>query len=383
MLKEIKKDLDFILHDEEHINSVDYICLKINNQDISVKVYCLDGHPLFEQNLDQTKKEYIQDMRKLGFYGISEIPFNLPLGKKTSSKFEIRLNIKSKDDCLKALQYCKSKIKTNDKLDSLLKRISEIDDIFTEESDYHSLYFCGFDYDNHENSIKSVSIYYKTLGLNDEDLSLNYIKFFDEIEIISHDSSFHLLKKLISKNLAVLMSIFLEIDFSGNFKLKYYCKIKDEFSIEKILKCFPKHEHQVLYLNLINDYSDLKLDCFQITSGYTNDDRSINLYYIPKKNKEKYYVLRDGIILRDIAGIYFLVDINDKHCYDLKKIYRVNETGKCIVEYLRNHICTLNGIVSYIRSVIINYEPEMYDTIYNDCETFIQYLINKGYIKEV
>ena len=57
-----------------------------------------------------------------------------------------------------------------------------------------------------------------------------------------------------------------------------YCKIKDEFSIEKILKCCPKHEHQVLYLNLINDYSDLKLDCFQITSGYTNDDRSINLY---------------------------------------------------------------------------------------------------------
>ena len=107
---------------------------------------------------------------------------------------------------------------------------------------------------------QTLSIYYKTLGLNDEDLSLNYIKFFDEIEIISHDSSFHLLKKLISKNLAVLMSICLEIDFSGNFKLKYYCKIKDEFSIEKILKCFPKHEHQVLYLNLINDYSDLKLE---------------------------------------------------------------------------------------------------------------------------
>ena len=40
------------------------------------------------------------------------------------------------------------------------------------------------------------------------------------------------------------------------------------------------------------------------------------------------YQVREGIILRDIAGIYFLIDINKKNFYDLQKIDTVNEIVK-------------------------------------------------------
>lgn len=102
------------------------------------------------------------------------------------------------------------------------------------------------------------------------------------------------------------------------------------------------------------------------------------------KYQKKYYSMREGLVLRDIGGISFLVDIHEKHYYDLKNLFSVNETGQVIIKYLMsNGVCTLDGIVSHLRSLIKNYNAELYPVIYSDCKTFVEHLQENGYLLEV
>lgn len=48
-----------------------------------------------------------------------------------------------------------------------------------------------------------------------------------------------------------------------------------------------------------------------------------------------------------------------------------------------NTISNIDGVVSYIKSKINNYEIDMNDIIYADCKEFIELLLKEGYIYEV
>ena len=50
---------------------------------------------------------------------------------------------------------------------------------------------------------------------------------------------------------------------------------------------------------------------------------------------------------------------------------------------MTNGVCTLDGIVSYLRSLIKNYNAELYPVIYSDCKMFVENLESKGYLMEV
>lgn len=79
-----------------------------------------------------------------------------------------------------------------------------------------------------------------------------------------------------------------------------------------------------------------------------------------------------------------MIDIHEKQYYDLKELFSVNETGQVIIKYLMiNGVCTLDGIVSHLRSLIKNYNNELYPAIYSDCKMFIELLQSYGYLMEV
>ena len=123
----------------------------------------------------------------------------------------------------------------------------------------------------------------------------------------------------------------------------------------------------------------------QVSSGFSNGDESINMYMKSQTNYQKtYFSMREGLVLRDIGGISFLIDIYEKQYYDFQELFSVNETGQVIIKYLMtNGVCTLDGIVSYLRSLIKNYNTELYSVIYSDCKMFVENLESKGYLMEV
>lgn len=129
----------------------------------------------------------------------------------------------------------------------------------------------------------------------------------------------------------------------------------------------------------------LHCDLLQVSSGFSNGDESINMYLKSQTKYQKpYFSMREGLILRDIGGISFLIDTHEKQYYDLKELFSVNETGRVIIKYLmENEVCTLDGIVSQLRSLIKNYNAELYPVIYSDCKIFIELLQSYGYLMEV
>lgn len=80
----------------------------------------------------------------------------------------------------------------------------------------------------------------------------------------------------------------------------------------------------------------------QVSSGFSNGDESINMYMKSQTKYQKtYFSMREGLVLRDISGISFLIDIYEKQYYDFQELFSVNETGQVIIKYLMtNGVCT-------------------------------------------
>lgn len=96
------------------------------------------------------------------------------------------------------------------------------------------------------------------------------------------------------------------------------------------------------------------------------------------------FKVREKLITRDIAGIFFIIDIADKYCYDVKKIYSVNNIGKVLFDImLDNQIFNSEIITNQLIGILTNYSIEQYGKIKSDVEKFINQLVNVGYILEV
>lgn len=94
------------------------------------------------------------------------------------------------------------------------------------------------------------------------------------------------------------------------------------------------------------------------------------------------YKVKQDIIPRDIASVYFLVDIHDKTYYDVRRIYSTNQCGYEIFKIM-NSIDTLfsvDEVFSQFISLLNNYQDSMHDTILADITTFIQELVSIGYV---
>ena len=88
--------------------------------------------------------------------------------------------------------------------------------------------------------------------------------------------------------------------------------------------------------------------------------------------------------MRDIAGIYFLVDIEEKRYYKDKVIPSFNDTGKELIKIMYK-LQRFDEIEVYKEFILlINYvDFELEEIIKNDISEFIKELIDKGYLEEV
>ncbi len=376
-----------ILTEIEDASHIDFICIKSKLDRLYTNVYYLEGHQFFEESLTSYDMDFIDFTRDIDCYGISEKVIG---DNSRADRFYVRVNISNEQQELKLMEYLqKDKKFANEQL-QILNHLRLMGAETERNRDYHSLYYCGFSKNSESAEFDSVRFYFKTFGA-DESLrrDFDWLKHCERCPGIKADETFEIVRDLVLSKRIGLRCIGVEISDINSTKIKYYLyQTGIHNSIRELLlelKKYPRYfQNADMLLAIVDDIQDVRCGMLQISSGYADEDGSINLYMDTPKNKKKYYSVKEGMVLRNIGGVLFLIDIHEKHYYDLKNLFSVNETGKCIIEYMMNQgVCNLEGIVSHLRSLIKDYNAELYPIIYSDCKMFVELLQENGYVQEV
>lgn len=369
-------------------NNVDFVCIKAKEGMLRQAIYILDGHSLYDKNITPEDRKFVDFIRKIGCYGNSEKVIS---ADRSIDQFYVKTNIENTEQQNKIINYlCSNNMLSNcqQELLTILKNLERVIDV---RKDYKPLYYCGFMKQINDSEYSQIRFYFKIFSA-DEDVRFDKecVQYLESFDVFKFDSMFEVVKKLVFSKKAGLRCIGLECGKSNSIKLKYYlCESGNGKSLTSVLFELPRfsqlEKNGLLLLKKIDSFQGYQYQWIQIAKEFAKEDADINLYLEPLyRKKKKYYQLKVGIVLRNIGGIWFLIDIHEKHYYEYKNLFVLNEVGKLIVEFLfANKVCTLDGMVSYIKSRISNYIPELNSTIYNDCNSFITRLIEKGFLLEV
>lgn len=91
--------------------------------------------------------------------------------------------------------------------------------------------------------------------------------------------------------------------------------------------------------------------------------------------------LREGLVCRNIAGIFFIVDIHDKHFYRNKQINCLNETAYTILNLMQeSRSFSAEDIVQKLEEKLSNDQNISHLTILNDITGFIKALEERGWV---
>lgn len=94
------------------------------------------------------------------------------------------------------------------------------------------------------------------------------------------------------------------------------------------------------------------------------------------------FVFKEGIVPRDIGGIYFLIDIHDNTYSGTEEIFSANRMGyimACIMKRLDTF--SIDDIFAELIKVINNYNSNMDVMIKSDIANYIKELIKLGYVE--
>lgn len=370
-------------------DNLDFVCIKSNREVVSLAMYYLEGHQMLESFLSENDENLIRFAQDLGCYSTAEIM----LGENNSylDQFYIRTIPSTEFQENQLYEYLTQGLEKLNKKARFLYEIYKKIETFTEKSeDYKPLYFCGFVKHQDSKFYDKVRFYFKTFGTEESQrMDQDIIQYLEKWIPICDDDGFKVVRDLVLSDQIGLRSAGIEFDSEENVNFKFYlCPIQGGYRIEELietLQTYPIFSPQAKNLqSVIKEIDGYYCELIQLSGGSTVADAHLNLYFRPLERRSRmYYSLNQGLVLRDIGGVIFLINIHEKNYYNSKQIFSVNETGKAIIEYFqRNSIGTIEGAVSYLKSLLKNYTPDLYPTIYADCQAFITRLLDKGYIKE-
>ena len=94
-----------------------------------------------------------------------------------------------------------------------------------------------------------------------------------------------------------------------------------------------------------------------------------------------FYQFNNDYVLRDIAGIYFAVNIADKDVYRSKKIYSVNLTAFALLNIAKNK--TSFSVQELLDEFVLLLKGDDIDrnVIYADLTSFCEDSVEKGMLK--
>lgn len=91
------------------------------------------------------------------------------------------------------------------------------------------------------------------------------------------------------------------------------------------------------------------------------------------------YIQKDNIILRDIDGVYVLIDITKRNYSHKNYFLSINEVGKCIWSFISKKK-SIHEITKFIMELLADDEDIDYNQVYIDTKEFLEYLINEDYL---
>ncbi|MBQ7559832.1 MAG: PqqD family protein [Synergistaceae bacterium] len=93
------------------------------------------------------------------------------------------------------------------------------------------------------------------------------------------------------------------------------------------------------------------------------------------------YEVKEGLVLRNIAGIYFVIDIHDKYFYRNRNIDRLNEIAYAILSSIvgRKQF-TVEDITIELETKLDPNTKVKHEEILSDVNNFVKELINKEWI---
>lgn len=366
---------------------IDFVGLKSKTGDLFFDTYYLEGHAMYEHSLTNSDMKFIDFTREIGVYGTSEKMYS---SNKDIDKFYIRTNISNEKQELSLINYLvKNKLLSNNQKD-IINYLRNMD-IGINDNDYRALSLGGFSKNVASKEFDSIRFYFKCFGVNEMiDNSLDYLKYCEQDPMIRKDITFQIIKQMIIEEQVKLRFIGIEISNTNELKIKYYIsQSKETVDLSDLLLYLKNYkQYEINAENLIKSLPDIsiyKCSLIQLSSGYTNEGECINMYFEKNQNNKKiFYSIKEGIVLRDVGGVVFLIDIHEKYYYDYKNLFSVNDIGKVIIKFaLNNKVFTIEAVVSYLKSIIKDYHPEMYSLIYSDCQKFINELLDLGYVEEI
>lgn len=359
---------------------IDYVCLKFNHQkERTTVIYCLEGSNIYDEMISLEDRIFVSKCKDLDCYGNSELIYD---GKTecNKDKFYVRLNISDVDQYKNVIQELNSFIKlTNDQIE-LVRIINHITNEYMQKGDYQALYYCGFIKSKNAQEYDSIRLYFQITEDKTRKIGSNVLNNLSIYNKISDDSAFHLVGKLIKNGSASLRCVGIEFDRAGNYRVKYFVEPVSD-TVFKEIRLSEFWFESGSFSEMCEDSRLKRVDLVQISSGFKQIEPTVGFYFKPYQKPVKYYAVREGIIARNIGGVYFLVDIHNKDYYNNKSLDRINQTGYEIVRIIQNRkLCNIVAIMSDFLGLLKQYDKSSKSCIEKDICSFIQQLVNKGYI---
>ena len=95
------------------------------------------------------------------------------------------------------------------------------------------------------------------------------------------------------------------------------------------------------------------------------------------------YKLREGLVRRDIAGLYFIIDVHDKHFYRNKQVICVNEIAYAIIGNMQSsETFSVESLRNGLLPLLSDQSSVSPDRIDADVLSFITLLKEKGWVLE-
>lgn len=96
------------------------------------------------------------------------------------------------------------------------------------------------------------------------------------------------------------------------------------------------------------------------------------------------YEINDGFVCRNIAGIYFAIDIHDKYFYRNKNIYCLNEIAYALLSsMIERKQFTVEDITIELEGKLAPNANITHEEILLDVCNFVKELINKRWVHNV
>lgn len=359
---------------------IDYVCIKFNqHKEKTITVYCLEANDLYDEMISCEDRMLVSKCKDLGCYGNSELIYD---GKSESQKdkFYVRLNIVDAEQYKKVIREFNNYIEMTHEQLELLRTINHTTNKYMQKGDYQALYYCGFIKNKKSQEYDCIRFYYQITEDKTRKIGADVFNDLAGYKEISEDPAFRSAEELIKNSLAVLRCIGIEFDRAGSYRVKYFVEpVSDTVLNELRLSGFWFEGNS--FSTMCRDCRLEKVDLVQISSGFKQKETTVGFYIKPYETPDYYYSIREGIVARNIGGVFFLVDIHNKDYYNNKTLDRINRTGYEIVKIIQNRkLCNTVAIMSDFLELLKEYDQSLKRCIEKDIQSFIQQLENKGYV---